>query len=318
MLTSKAMIISAAAALALTSVVAVIAISRSETGHDSVTSSGLDPARWSDRALTIANLGHSTLLMDWFGLRMISDPALFDRVGLALGPLFTVGPHRMTGPPLSPVQLQNVQVILITHAHMDHLDLPSLRALPKSATVIACSGCADLIRPLGFTDVRELKWGEQIAVRGLGVTAMGALHWGVRWPPLGRAYGYNSYILERDGVRMLLACDSALTPMFAGLASDPPDIAAFSIAAYDPWIHHHANPEQVWEMFQQTGARYLIPIHWGTFKLSKEPMEEPMRRLLTAAGSQTDRVVLRQIGVAWTLPAASMRDGQPASVKMSK
>ena len=74
------------------------------------------------------------------------------------------------------------------------------------------------------------------------MTAMGAKHWGVRWPPMGRAYGYNSYVLERDGTRMLLACDSAFTPLFETLASNPPDIAAFSIAAYDPWIRNHANP----------------------------------------------------------------------------
>lgn len=272
----------------------------------------LDPARWSGQRLTIADLGHSTLLMDWFGLRVISDPTLFNRVGLSVAGLFTIGPRRHVPPPLSPAQLQNVDVILITHAHMDHLDLPSLRALPKNAVVIACQGCGDLIRPLGFSDVRELGWGESTVVEGLRVEAMGARHWGVRWPPFGRAYGYNSYVLERDGVRMLLACDSAYTRLFARLDSDPPDIAAFSIAAYDPWIRNHANPEQVWEMFRETGAHYLIPLHWGTFRLGKEPMEEPMRRLLAAAGGQSDRVALRQIGVAWTLPPAAKRGHQTA------
>jgi L-ascorbate metabolism protein UlaG (beta-lactamase superfamily) len=277
--------------------------SASDSDRDMITPPGkLEPARWSDKTLTIANLGHSTLLMDWCGTRVISDPTLFNRIGLSFDSLFTVGPHRRIAPPLPPDQLQNVDVILITHAHMDHLDLPSLRALPKRATVVACSGCGDLIRPLGFTDVRELEWGEHTDVGGIRITAMGASHWGVRWPPWGRAYGFNSYILERGGVRMLLACDSAFTSVFAKLAADPPDIAAFSSAAYDPWIHHHANPEQVWQMFEQTGAHYLIPIHWGTFRLSKEPMGEPLRRLVIAAGPQADRIVLRQIGVAWTLP----------------
>ena len=261
----------------------------------------LHPAGWPDRALTIADLGHSTLLMDWYGVRVLSDPALFNRVGLSIGSLMTIGPRRQSAPPLAPAQLQNLDVILITHAHMDHLDLPSLSALPKSAVVIACGGCAGLIRPLGFTDVRELRWGESTTVKGLSVTAMGAKHWGVRWPPMGRAYGYNSYLIARGGARMLLACDSAYTPLFDALAADPPDVAAFSIAAYDPWIRHHANPEQVWAMFRRTRARYLVPIHWGTFRLSKEPMDEPMRRLLAAAGSEADRVAIRQIGVAWSL-----------------
>jgi L-ascorbate metabolism protein UlaG (beta-lactamase superfamily) len=187
---------------------------------------------------------------------------------------------------------------------MDHLDLPSLKALPKSATVIGCDQCAALIKPLGFTDVRELKWGESTAVKGLKVTAMGARHWGKRWPPYGTDYGFNSYVVERDGHRMLIACDSADTDLFAPLHSNPPDVAAFSIGAYDPWIWNHANPEQVWSMFEQTGAHYLVPIHWGTFRLSREPMTEPLQRLIAAAGNQADRIVLRHIGGTWTMPAA--------------
>jgi L-ascorbate metabolism protein UlaG (beta-lactamase superfamily) len=104
---------------------------------------------------------------------------------------------------------------------------------------------------------------------------------------------------------MLLACDSANTDLFAALATNPPDLAAFSIAAYDPWIWNHANPEQVWRMFEQTHARYLIPIHWGTFRLSLEPMDEPMRRLVDAAGGASGRIVMRQIGVPWSLPPDS-------------
>jgi len=272
------------------------------------------PASWPDDRLTIASLGHAALLMNYFGVRVISDPTLFERIGLRLGPLATIGPHRLTPPPLTPAQLGRIDVILITHAHMDHLDLPSLAALPKSATVIACDKCAALIRPLGFRDVRELKWGASTQVDGLKVTAMGARHWGRRWPPYGTAYGFNSYVLERDGLRMLLACDSANTDLFAALAGDPPAIAAFSIAAYDPWIMNHANPEQVWQMFAATHAHYLIPLHWGTFRLSKEPVNEPMRRLLQAAGDQSGRVILRTIGATWTMPAASANPIRPAQL----
>jgi L-ascorbate metabolism protein UlaG (beta-lactamase superfamily) len=265
----------------------------------------LNPASWPDDALTIANLGHATLLMNYFGISVLTDPTLFNRVGFAVDSLFTVGPRRISAPPLPPAALQTVQVILITHAHMDHLDLPSLKALPKSATVIACDKCGALIRPLGFNDVRELKWGESTTVQGLQVSAMGARHWGKRWPPYGTDYGFNSYILERGGHRMLFACDSADTNLFAALDTDPPEVAAFSISAYDPWISNHANPEQVWSMFEQTGARYLVPFHWGTFKLSREPMDEPLQRLLAAAGNQSDRIVLRHIGGAWTMPSAN-------------
>jgi len=263
----------------------------------------LEPASWPDNSLTVANLGHATVLMNFFGTRLLTDPSLFSRVGMSIDSILTIGPKRVVEPPLAPAQLQQLDIILITHAHMDHLDIPSLKALPKSAVVVACDKCSQLIAPLGFKDVRELKWGESTVVKGLTIRAMGARHWGRRWPPFGADYGFNSYVLEKDGRRMLLACDSADTDLFAALASTPPDVAVFSIGAYDPWILNHANPEQVWMMFQSTRAHYLVPIHWGTFKLSKEPMEEPLQRLIKAAGDQQDRIVLRQIGGSWTMPA---------------
>jgi L-ascorbate metabolism protein UlaG (beta-lactamase superfamily) len=266
----------------------------------------LQPVRWPNDALTIANLGHSTLLMNFLGVRVITDPTLFARVGLRVGPLFTIGLRRMSAPVIGPQQLPHLDVILVTHAHMDHLDLNSLLALPKTATVVTCVGGARLIKPLGYLDVRELGWREHTSVKDLRITAMGANHWGERWP-WGHRYGFNSYVLEKKGHRMLLACDSAMTDIFATLRAHPPDVAAFSIGAYDPWIRSHANPEQVWTMFVETGARYLIPIHWGTFRLSKEPMNEPMERLLAAAGPAADRVILRRIGGAWSLPESMAR-----------
>jgi L-ascorbate metabolism protein UlaG (beta-lactamase superfamily) len=265
----------------------------------------LDPASWPDTALTISNLGHAALLMNYFGTRVITDPSLFPRVGLSIDSIVTIGPKRFVDPPLAPAELQQLDLILITHAHMDHLDIPSLKALPKTAVVVACENCSKIIAPLGFKDVRELKWSESTTVKGLTIRAMGARHWGRRWPPFGGDYGFNSYVLEKNGHRMLLACDSAETDLFAAVATNPPEVAAFSIGAYDPWIYNHANPEQVWAMFKQTGARYLLPIHWGTFKLSKEPMEEPLQRLIAAAGDQQDRIVLRKIGGTWTLPESA-------------
>jgi L-ascorbate metabolism protein UlaG (beta-lactamase superfamily) len=264
-----------------------------------------NPASWPNDRITVSNLGHATLLMNFLGVRVITDPSLFDRVGLAFDSIFTIGPKRISAPPLAPAELQDVQLILITHAHMDHLDVPSLKALPKTATVVACDQCSRIVKPLGFSDVRELKWGESTEFSGLKITAMGARHWGKRWPPYGADYGFDSFVLEKDGHRMLIACDSAYTDLFGALASNPPEVAVFSNGAYDPWIRNHANPEQVWSMFQQTGATYLLPIHWGTFRLGKEPVDEPMSRLLAAAGAESDRVVLREIGGTWTVPESA-------------
>jgi L-ascorbate metabolism protein UlaG (beta-lactamase superfamily) len=291
------------AVIAIVSLAMFAARSYSQNMNASHSPPHLDPASWPDKSLTIANLGHANVLMNFFGTRALADPSLFSRVGLSFDSIFTIGPKRVTDPPLAPAQLQQLDVILITHAHMDHLDIPSLKALPKSAVVVACDKCSKIIAPLGFKDVRELKWGESTVVKGVTIRAMGARHWGKRWPPMGEDYGFNSYVLEKDGHRILLACDSANTDLFAPLASTPPDVAIFSVGAYDPWIWNHADPEQVWSMFESTGARYLVPIHWGTFRLGKEPLEEPMQRLIKAAGDQQDRIVLRQIGVSWTMPA---------------
>src|SRR5260370_39093178 len=102
---------------------------------------------------------------------------------------------------------------------------------------------------------------------------------------------------------MLRACDSAYTDLFAALHDDPPDIAAFSVAAYDPWIWNHANPEQARKMFEQTGAHYLVPIHWGTFRLSQEPMDDPIRRLVAAAGPDEHRITLLTLRTAGRSPS---------------
>src|SRR5258708_19870286 len=210
----------------------------------------LEPASWREYWRTIANVGSAHVLMNFFGTRVLSDPSLFSRVGMSFDSILTIGPKRFVDPPLAPAQLQQLDIILITHAHMDHLDIPSLKALPKSAVVVACNKCSKIIAPLGFKDVRELKWGESTVVKGLTIRAMGARHWGRRWPPFGEDYGLNSYVLEKDNRRMLLACESAGTDLFASLASTPPEVAGFSIGAYDPWIYNHANTEPVWAVFQ--------------------------------------------------------------------
>jgi L-ascorbate metabolism protein UlaG (beta-lactamase superfamily) len=77
------------------------------------------------------------------------------------------------------------------------------------------------------------------------------------------------------------------------------------IGAYDPWIANHVSPEQAWAMVQAMGARHVVPVHHGTFRLSREPAEEPLRRLLAAAGDERERVIITRIGGHWSIPAGS-------------
>jgi len=99
--------------------------------------------------------------MNFFG-RVCSPTLACSRVSASRSTRYSrSGRNEFVDPPLAPLSLQHLDVILITHAHMDHLDIPSLNALPKSAVVVACAKCSQIIAPLGFKDVRELKWGEK-------------------------------------------------------------------------------------------------------------------------------------------------------------
>jgi L-ascorbate metabolism protein UlaG (beta-lactamase superfamily) len=102
---------------------------------------------------------------------------------------------------------------------------------------------------------------------------------------------------------VLFAGDTAYTDAFRRLAGrEPISLAILPIGAYDPWIYNHATPEQAWRMFQDAEADHLLPIHHSTFRLSREPQDEPVRRLLAAAGEERHRVVLTEVGATWSGP----------------
>ena len=148
-----------------------------------------------------------------------------------------------------------------------------------------------------------------LRVPGVEIQAVEVKHWGKRWP-WERWRGYNGYLFSRDADTVLFASDTAYTPALGRLGADRPITAAIlGNGAYDPWIRNHADPEQVWRMFTETGAHVLIPIHWDTFRLGREPLGEALARLLAAAGPQADRVVIRRIGETWSRPLTSPSPG---------
>jgi L-ascorbate metabolism protein UlaG (beta-lactamase superfamily) len=118
-----------------------------------------------------------------------------------------------------------------------------------------------------------------------------------------RHRGYGGYLMRRAGRTVLFAGDTAYTDAFERLGQRVGvDLAILPIGAYDPWIANHASPEQAWKMFQALGARYLLPVHHSTFRLSREPIEEPLQRLLAAAGAERWRVVAPEVGATWQMP----------------
>ena len=256
---------------------------------------------WKKDDLSIAYVGHACVLLDVGGVRILTDPAMFERIGPTIGPV-TFGPKRIVASALPFEDLPPLDAIVVSHAHLDSLDLPSLARLSGTPLLVLPARTKDVVAGLGFSRIVELGWNDHVDVAGVDVEAVEVNHWGKRWP-WEKWRGYNGYVFSRGNVRVMFASDTAYTPVLgAGARSRGVSVAIIGNGAYDPWIANHADPEQVWHMFQESGARYLIPVHWGTFRLGKEPLGDAMRRLLAAAGSGADRIVVRGIGDTWTMP----------------
>jgi L-ascorbate metabolism protein UlaG (beta-lactamase superfamily) len=262
------------------------------------------PNTWRDNQITICWLGHATVLIDFYGIRILTDPALYERVGLSLG-LGTAGPKRYVAAALRPKELPPIDVLLLSHAHMDHMDLASLRALAPAKLTITARKTRDILADTPLKQPIELGWNEQTTFRNrqgeLTIEAVEVKHWGQRWPSHLRR-GYNGYILRREGRALLFGGDTARTELFTSLRSRGPFAAAIMpIGAYRPWIWNHCTPEQAVEMADRAGAGYIVPIHHETFRLSEEPMREPIERLQRKLAAEPERLALTRVGESFTL-----------------
>lgn len=254
------------------------------------------PKLWPQRGLHAAWVGHSSVLVQLDGFTFVTDPVFSDRIGLNLGPL-TVGIKRLVEPAVSVAQLPIIDLVLLSHAHMDHFDVPTLHHLEsRRATVVTAFRTSDLLRPKRYRSVEELRWSETIQVGPAKITAVPVAHWGARLrSDIYR--GYNGYLIETDRYRILFGGDTAYTDSFARLRSSRAiDLAIMPIGAYDPWIRVHCNPEQSLKMANDAGAEFILPVHHQTFQLGREPRLEPIERLLAAARTAPERVCVRQIG----------------------
>lgn len=252
-------------------------------------------SQWEQHTLAAAWIGHATILLRIGKMTILTDPVFLSGVGLGFG-LFTGGPRRFVAPALTLKQLPPIDLLLISHAHFDHLDRPTLSRLPRNMPVITAKDTRDLIDDLGFQSVTEIGWGESTTVGELKITAQQVEHWGAR--TFHDAHrGYNAYLIESGSTRVLYGADSAYHEHFRSIGKV--DLAIIGIGAYNPWIKGHANPEQAWEMARHVEATHVLPMHHSTFRLSHEPMTEPMDRLLAAAGSEDDKIVIREIGGMW-------------------
>jgi L-ascorbate metabolism protein UlaG (beta-lactamase superfamily) len=258
------------------------------------------PQNWPGKGLHAAWLGHSTVLLKIDGYTILTDPVLGNRCGVRVGPM-TVGLKRMVAPALLWPQLPHIDLILLSHAHFDHFDLPTLRRLERAGTsVVTASSTADLLRVRKYKSVHEIGWGERMRVGPLSILGIQVRHWGARLRS-DTHRGYNGYLIETARHRVVFGGDTAYTDAFrVARNSRPVDLAIMPIGAYNPWIHAHCNPEQAWKMGADCGAEYLLPVHHQTFRLSREPFFEPVERFMEAAGSRPERVVTTRIGQEWS------------------
>ena len=255
-----------------------------------------NPQAWPDHGLQAAWLGHTTVLLRIDGFTILTDPVFSARVGLNFGPM-TVGLKRLVAPALAVPELPPVDLVLLSHAHFDHFDIPTLRALEnRGTTVVTAARTGDLLRQRRCRAVRELGWGERAAVGPAEIRAFEVNHWGARMRS-DTYRGYNGYTIEVGRHRVLFGGDTAATTAFRGLKTSRPfDLAIMPVGAYDPWIHYHCTPEQAWRMAADAGAEFFLPVHHQTFQLSREPYLEPIERVYGAAGNRPDRVALSGIG----------------------
>lgn len=257
------------------------------------------PAAWRDNAITMAWLGHATVLINFYGVRVLTDPVLFNRIGVDLG-LGSVGPKRLVRCALAADHLPDIDLVLVSHAHFDHLDTPSLAAVRGNPVAVMAAETSDLLPRRYYSAVHELRWNEQVTVTtrhgDATIRAIEVKHWGARIQR-DTHRGYTGWVVEREGKRLLIGGDTASTAAFRHHRRFGPfEAAVMPIGAYDPWITNHCTPEQAVSMADAAGARLFLPVHHQSFSLSREPVHEPIARATRMLDAERGRLGWRDIG----------------------
>jgi L-ascorbate metabolism protein UlaG (beta-lactamase superfamily) len=247
-------------------------------------------------------IGHSSFLIELARQRILIDPVFSS---------YLVILKRRRRPGIRVRDLPPVDLVLLTHAHMDHLDPASLRRVLRNnkrlgaPPPIVCipRGVDDLVQPLGFREVRTLDTWQATTLGDVSVTLTPARHWGARrFSDTLRSYG--GYVLSAQGESIYHCGDSALFPGFAEIGRRlAPRIALLPIGAYSPdnFRSVHTSPEDALDAFHALGSEAMIPMHYGTFRLSLEPMDEPPVRLRAVAEKDgiADRVLFLSEGCTY-------------------
>ena len=284
---------------------------------------------WSNDTLTLAWLGQSTVLINFYGTWILTDPVFSERVGIPVGPL-TVGPRRMVHPPLKPEELPWLDLILISHAHMDHTDLPSLRKIldrqqglkeHTRTKIIVAANTLSVYESLKPNPVQELDWNEELELNSTSDTRIQAIQvrhagWRMPWHPCRsrkepNGMSYNAYLVEKqdehgDWHAFVFGGDTGYINSFYKLGERMRllgreiECAIMPIGTYNPWVQTHCNPEQAWRMTQEMNARHIVPIHWNTYTQSSEPRYEPIEWLRHVV-DDPHAIALSEHGKTWSI-----------------
>ena len=270
-----------------------------------------DIAEWKDDELNICWIGHATVLINFYGTYILTDPALLPRVGIKLL-INTYGPLRYMYPALSIDEIPQPDLILISHAHMDHMDYETLKSITnKFSGKISCvtaKNTKDVIEDLKWKSLRELDWDKKLDIVDIKLTGIEVVHNGWRYPgEKDRSSGdingrsYNGYLIEKNNKKIFFAGDTAYTEKWKFLASDNIDIAIIPVGGYVPKHYYHCNPEEALKMADDfLKAKYFIPIHTKTFDTPKE-LIEPLEWLDRSKSKYQTKVVIDDIGKTFTL-----------------
>ncbi len=249
----------------------------------------------------ISWVGHATFFVRLGGVNILTDPVFSDRAS----PFSFAGPKRFLPAIPAIVDLPQIDVVVVSHAHYDHLDTATLDALPNRAqiTAIVPLGLGGYFKSRGFGVVHELDWYDNVQVGGLAITAYPAVHWSNRslsdrnktlWMSFGFSAGGRSLYHSGDTENYPSLFEEIGNHMAANHGGC--DIGLLGAGAYTPRTimrGAHSTPEGAVEIGRSVGCKRMVPMHWGTFRLSFEPFYEPRLRFVKAAGN---KAVVMKVG----------------------
>jgi L-ascorbate metabolism protein UlaG (beta-lactamase superfamily) len=243
------------------------------------------PARVDPGRVAVTFIGHSTFLLRTASIVVLTDPVFTTHAG----PFGRLGPARVRPPAIAAADLPPIDLVLVSHNHYDHLQPSSLRRFRETAAFVAPLGVA---KQLGLPKrkIHELDWWDTTRIGNAEITCVPAQHFSARTPWDRNRTLWCGYIVRVDGVVIYFAADTGYTPQFKEIGERCPsiDLALLPIGAYEPrWFMSpvHMNPEEAVRAHQDVRARVSIGMHFGTFQLTDEGIDEPLRALERANAS---------------------------------